>query len=440
MHFMVPVLASLLLLCMPVQAFAACEVGGYRLAGGDYVDIASTRGPGLRWRKMDGTTGALAKGDGAVWTSTTGWTGRADGKQVYFDCARGVISFDGEAGRRIDFDVVETRFNVEGAQLAGRLVMPPGAGRVPVVVLVHGAEPGLARESYALQRMFPAAGIGAFVYDKRGTGVSGGEYTHDYLTLAVDAIAAAHEARRLGGERVSDLGYQAGSQGGWVAPLAARIEPVDFLIVGFGLAVSPLRAERELIALDMSRHGYGPDIVGKSMEVADAVEAVVVSNFQSGYDKLAAVRLKYGKQAWFRDVRGSITAMLLETPPETMRVEGPKLVPSIPFHYDPMPVLRNLDVPQLWVLGGDDIVAPAPETSRRLAALAQSGKPITSAIFPRADHGIYEYEMGADGKRVSTRAPAGYFSMMRDFILEGRLAQDYGAEIVSRAARPARHH
>lgn len=437
MRFALPLFAFLLLAAMPTRASGACEVGSYVLASGDYVDIAPTSGPELRWRMMDGTTGALTKGADAVWTSTMGWTDRADGKRASFNCAHGAISFDGVVGKRIDFDVVETRFEVEGAQLAGRLIMPEGARPVPVAVLIHGAEPTSARETYALQRMFPAAGIGAFVYDKRGTGGSSGEYTHNYLTLAADAISAAHEARRLGGERVSRIGYQAGSQGGWVAPLAAKIESVDFIIVGFGLAVSPLRAERELIALDMGRNGFGPDIVKKAMEVADAVDAVVVSNFQAGYDQLEAVRSKYEKEPWFGYLQGSITAMLLDTPPETMSIEGPKLVPSIPFHYDPMPVLRNLGIPQLWVLGGDDVVAPAPETSRRLTALAKSGEPITTAIFPGADHGIYQYEIGADGRRVSTRAPAGYFKMMRDFILEGRLAGDYGDVIINQTATPA---
>jgi uncharacterized protein len=419
---------------MSAHAFGACGTGSYALAGGGYVDIAPATGAELRWRMTDGTTGALARGPGEVWTSTMGWTGRADGKRVSFDCARDAIDFDGTRGERIDFDVVETRFDVEGASLAGRLVMPKGDERVPVVVLVHGAELTSARDGYALQRMVPSSGIGAFVYDKRGTGGSSGAYTHDYLTLAVDAIAAAHEARRLAGDRVGRIGYQAGSQGGWVAPLAAGIEPVDFIVVGFGLAVAPLRAERELLAMDMTRQGYGREVVEKAMQVADAVDAVVVSNFQSGYDRLAAVRRKYQQEPWFEHIQGSITAMLFETPPEKLRIDGPKLVPSIPFHYDPMPVLRNLDTPQLWILGGDDVVAPAPETSHRLTALAKAGKPITTAIFPDADHGIYEYETAPDGTRISTRASAGYFMMMRDFILEGRIAGDYGGEILSRGS------
>jgi uncharacterized protein len=49
--------------------------------------------------------------------------------------------------------------------------------------------------------MFPAQGIGAFVYDKRGTGISGGTYTQDFSVLADDAVVAMKDAKRLAGTR-----------------------------------------------------------------------------------------------------------------------------------------------------------------------------------------------------------------------------------------------
>lgn len=90
---------------------------------------------------------------------------------------------------------------------------------MPIVVLLHGAEADSAVRFNSLQRRFPAAGIGAFVYDKRGTGSSTGEYTQDFQILARDAVAAMREARRLAGDRAARIGYQGPSQGGWVAPL-----------------------------------------------------------------------------------------------------------------------------------------------------------------------------------------------------------------------------
>ena len=58
-----------------------------------------------------------------------------------------------------------------------------------------------------------------------------------------------------------------------------------------------------------------------------------------------------------------------------------------------------------------------------------------TAVFPRADHGIYEYETKADGTRVSTRNPDGYFAMMRDFIRTGRVGKSYGMSMIFHYSR-----
>ena len=285
-----------LLCAVSLQAAASATpdpacVGTYRLHDGRDVDLALSGDTGYRWRMTDGSSGKLEPAQGGGWASTLGWTGRSDGHRVELGhCPAGRLSFDGIAGERIAFDTIDTRFDVQGATLAGRLVLPPGDGPVPLVVLVHGAERSSARDDYALQRLFPSAGIGAFVYDKRGTGDSGGHYSHNYLTLATDAIAAAHEARRLAGARVGAIGYQAGSQGGWVAPLAAHIEPVDFVVVSFGLAVSPLEEDRAAVVLDMARHGFGPEVLPGAMEVVDATAEILRSGFRDGYDALARAR------------------------------------------------------------------------------------------------------------------------------------------------------
>ncbi len=224
--------------------------------------------------------------------------------------------------------------------------------------------PSIRRRSriYSLQRQFASVGIGVFAYDKRGTGVSGGRYSQNYLMLATDAIHAMREAKRLAGDRAGRIGYQGGSQGGWVAPLAARIEPVDFVIVSFGLAVSPLDEDREAIEFDMERGGFGPEIKAKALEIGDATAQIVVSNFTEGYEQLAAVKRKYGNEPWFKSVRGNITWYLLAESEETIRKDGPRLLEGVPAQYDPMPVLTNLDVPQLWILGAQDRDAPPVET------------------------------------------------------------------------------
>ena len=410
----------------------SCVVGSYRLRDGTDVDIGASDATHLRWRRRDGTTGALAQAADGTFTGTLGFTGRPDGKRVSFsDCRAGEITFDGVAGRRIAFDVHETTFRGTGVDLAGRLVLPAGGGVVPIVVLVHGSERTSARDFYALQRLFPSDGVGVFVYDKRGTGGSGGTYTHDLLLLAEDAIAAVHEARRLAGPRAGRTGYLGMSQGGWVAPLAATLERVDFVEVAYGLAVSPLDEDREAIALDLTRRGFGAEAVGEAMEIADASAAIIRSGFREGYDRLDAVRARLASKPWFHWVHGNVTFALLATPPAEMREQGPALLAGVSLDYDPMPVLRNLATPQLWVLGEDDLDAPSAETARRLHALAADGHPVTTAVFPHAEHGLFEYETAPDGTRLSTRNPEGYFTMLRDFIRGGTLAGRYGASAVA---------
>jgi uncharacterized protein len=411
-----------------------CHVGTYHLSDGRDVDIAPADEK-LRWRMKDGTSGQLTPMADGSWSSALGWTERPDGKRISFgECNADQIYFDGVEGHRILFDVVETHFQGAGVTLAGRLVLPKGAEPVPIVIMVHGSDAGSALEGsgvFSLQRLFPSAGIGVFVYDKRGTGASGGKFTHDYLTLADDAIAAVREAKRLGGTRAKRVGYFGTSQGGWVAPLAAKIETVDFVVVGYGLAVSPLAEDREGLALDITRHGYGLDVLAKAMEVADATGAVLLSDFHGGYDQVETVRQKYGKEPWFTLLHGDVSFLILQKSPAELKELGPTLFPCVPLQYDPMPVLRNLGTPQLWILGADDIDAPSGETAARLKALAASGSPIATAIFRGAEHVMYEYEVAPDGTRLSTRQPEGYFRMMVDFIRDGRLHGTYGADLVS---------
>ncbi|MBA8682256.1 alpha/beta hydrolase family protein [Stenotrophomonas tumulicola] len=414
----------------------SCLVGSYDMADGSTLDIGPGAGDAFRWRRPDGQTSALARQRDGSWRSTLGWTDRPDGHELSVEnCESGAIRFDGVAGQRQPLVQVDTRFQGSGVMLRGRLTLPPGQARVPLVVLVHGAERSSALESYSLQRELASQGIGVFAYDKRGTGKSEGRYTQDYLTLATDAIHALHEARRLAGKRAGRIGYQGGSQGGWVAPLAARIEPVDFVIVSFGLAVSPIEEDREAIAFDISRAGFGPDVQRKARTVADASAAIISSNFTEGFDRLDALKQEHGQAPWFRFVRGNFTSYLLTTPEADARRDFPALLEGIPAHYDPMPVLANLDVPQLWILGGQDRDAPPFETLHRLQELQHAGRPVVTAVFPLADHGMYEFETRPDGERISTRQPQGYLEMMADFIKNGRIATRYGNATLSPGPR-----
>jgi pimeloyl-ACP methyl ester carboxylesterase len=409
-----------------------CQIGDYRFSDGEIIDIAPSEGNTFRWRKFDGTTGVLHKKGNGSWTSTLGWTDRPDGHTASFTrCATDEIEFDGKKAHRIPFDVTDTVFQGRGGvKLAGRLVLPKSNDPVPIVVLIHGAERESARDSYALQRLLPAENVGAFVYDKRGTGGSDGKYTQDFDTLAEDAVAAMREARRIAGARCPRIGYQGGSQGGWVAPLAATHAPVDFVVVSFGLAVSVIDEDQEEVALEMRLKGHRQQEISKALEVASAAEAIFESGFTKGFERFDVLRAKYRNEPWYKDIHGNYTHFILPYTAGEIREKGKDFIFGTPFRYDPMPTLRAVETPQLWILGEDDLEAPSAETSRRIKTLIVEGKPMTLALFPRAEHGMTEYEVASNGERVSTRYAPGYFAMMRDFARNGHVSGSYGSSVV----------
>jgi dienelactone hydrolase len=438
---LVPAICGLsLLLSVPAQADATknCRIGSYRLSDGQALDVAPSDGDTLRWRAFTGETGHLTQNKDGSWTSTLGWTDMPDGKTVSFsDCTKGEITFGNKTGKRIAFDVSETTFESGGTKLVGRLVMPKGIGKVPVVVLIHGSEHDSALDFYALQRMFPAQGVGAFVYDKRGTGASGGIYTQDFDVLANDAVLAMREARRLAGPRAGRVGYQGGSEGGWVAPLAANLAPVDFTVVSFGLAVTVLEEDQQSVALDMYFHHHSAEDTAKALELARAGERVIETGGKEGYEEFDALRQRYKSDPWYKDVHGDFVFMVLPVEKAQIDALAKQFDFHTPFRYEPMPTLQASTTPQLWVLGSDDLEAPSAETAKRIQSLISAGKNYTLAVYPGVEHGMTEYELMPDGTRVSTRFAAGYFEMMRDFIRDGRIGNHYGnAEMT----QPSTHH
>lgn len=132
----------------------SCHVGAYRLDDGRALALGRIDDPAaLRWRLLDGRTGKLANKDGAL-VSTLGWSDRADGVKVQLgQCGEGVV-FDGHRGERLKFDIVDTTFEGAGVKLRGRLVLPAGQDKVPVVVMVHGSENYSGVDLYYQQHLF----------------------------------------------------------------------------------------------------------------------------------------------------------------------------------------------------------------------------------------------------------------------------------------------
>ncbi len=178
--------------------------------------------------------------------------------------------------------------------------------------------------------------------------------------------------------------------------------------------------------------GHGDREIAKAMQVVKAGEALLLSQFTSGFEHFAAIRDKYRSEAWYKDLHGNYTYLMLPLDTDALKANKASFVLGTPWRYNPMPALRASHTPQLWVLGEDDLLAPSAETSRRIRKLGAQGHDFTLAMVPHAGHGIMEYITTPDGERAETRVAEGYNAMIRDFARDGALSGAYGAAVITR--------
>ena len=59
--------------------------------------------------------------------------------------------------------------------------------------------------------------------------------------------------------------------------------------------------------------------------------------------------------------------------------------------FDPTPYLEHLDIPALWLFGGDDRNVPSLHSVARLRSIKQQrSKDWTIVVFPGAGHGLFD--------------------------------------------------
>lgn len=385
-----------------------CPTGLYRSADGrqQAAVIQPADGPS-RYTFADGRRGIVGSGGALA-------------------CIGGEIRDSQGAWTRVPLKFTAAKFTSHGTALSGQLIEPPSPGKHPLVVLVHGSEKTSPLQSY-YPYILASYGLTVFAYDKRGTGASEGEYTQNFELLADDAAAALREARRLDAGRFIRAGFFGGSQGGWVAPLAATRSPADFVAVGFGLIATPLEEDREEVADELRAKGYSPRAIAAGTAIAEAAGRLVSSHFTTGFDEFARLKRRYADAPWLKDVKGEYTgAMLAESDADLRRV-GRALYDNLEiiWKYDATATMRRVKAPQLWVIAEQDREAPPEKTLARLETLRNAGAKIAIYSFPNTDHGIIEFTEAPDGTRTYTRLADGYFRLLADWI-KGAVGGPYG--------------
>jgi pimeloyl-ACP methyl ester carboxylesterase len=129
-------------------------------------------------------------------------------------------------------------------RLAGVLLTPIESGEYPAAVLLHGSGTSDRSNGWArsIAETLVSKGVAVLLTDKRGSGQSQGNWrTSSFEDLAKDGLAGIVALRGIEGIRKDRLGFIGLSQGGHIAPLAAVMGEVQF-VINFVGGTLPMKA------------------------------------------------------------------------------------------------------------------------------------------------------------------------------------------------------
>lgn len=298
-------------------------------------------------------------------------------------------------------------FEHAGLRLHGVLTLPQGPGPFALVVNAHGSGREAATGFDWAAAWYAQAGFATLIFDKRGTGQSGGEYSHDFELLAGDLLAAVRAASadpRIDARRVGVAGY---SQGVYVATLAASRSPaIAFVIAGFGMTESPLR--EDLLETRLHFEAHYPQLQWEEFEpLVVACQQAFALRDDYRWREVKAHKRRWRGLVEADALAGTLTGDgCLRWGPTALKLFGRKRLPAgLRWDYDPQPVMAGLQQPVLWQFGSADVDAPPASSIALTRQWAASGKPMRIQVYEGATHGIYRQAVDAEGNHYRYKDP-----------------------------------
>jgi pimeloyl-ACP methyl ester carboxylesterase len=300
-------------------------------------------------------------------------------------------------------------------ELAGTLTKPKGPGPFPAVLLIAGSGPQNRNEEVAGHKIFlvladdlTRRGIAVLRVDKRGIGLSKGDYAHattdDFVSDALSAVTYLRSRPDINARRIGLIGH---SEGAIVAPAAAvRSRHVAFAVLIGAPAVrgdQVLLRQGELIRAADSHESAAATALGSelSKQLIEAVE-------QEADDTRALQRMH---EIWTARKAMLMTSGLTDAEQRQIEATGPALEALMKrlttpwmrhfLTYDPAPVLHKLRQPILVLYGSLDLQVPPEQNKPVMEKALQTGM--------SKDHTVTEVQgINHVMQRAETGSPSEY--------------------------------
>ena len=301
-------------------------------------------------------------------------------------------------------------FRSDSVELGGTVYLPEARPHtLPGVVILQGSSANLRDAYHFYADHFARTGFAVLVFDKRGHGVSKGDYDDaTYADLERDATAALATLRAEPQVVPSRVGLWGLSQGAMMAPMvAAHAESLAFVVAvsAPGLSIGLCSAYQDSVRVRDA--GFGVT----QAESAAVLDRRLLDWLRAGHHDgpLEAELRRLERSSWRR--ASSIPARLPQAPVlEGWYWRGRTL--------DPLPSWRALRVPALVVFGAADELLPAAASAANIGRALEAGgsRDHTLKTFPAANHVLRTLPLVAGGAWDWPRAAPGYLDLMTEWM------------------------
>lgn len=262
----------------------------------------------------------------------------------------------------------------------GTLYKPGEETCYPAIVVLHAANGGKRQFSFYqhLTTKLPRLGIAVFLFDRRGSGNSEGDFeTASFATLAGDGSAAVDYLKSRGDVDKDRIGLYGISQGGWIAPLVAGSRSdIAFLIIVSGCGVSPAKQMDYGVSYALKQAGYSVDVIAQAIDLRNQVNEYFRGNIS--FDIVAADLDRARFEPWFRFAY----------------LGGGKELPKdvrtskwwYEFDYDPLPIWQRINLPVLFLFAENDQWVPIAESMSRFKMATSHLVDVTMLQVEGTDH------------------------------------------------------
>jgi len=297
--------------------------------------------------------------------------------------------------------------------IGASLILPKETGKYPVVVVLHGGGDSNREESlgYSFWGKYLARnGIACLIYDKRGNGISTGDWrTVGFDARADDVISGLkflENHQEVDKDKMSLMGI---SQGSWVAGVvASRYQNISSVINVVGPLVSPYEADTYALKYSLRSEGWPlKDIKERTHLWSLVSEYIRNPQVESEWENLQNSIDKVKSHNWY-----------LKDPYEPNRNSWFYNWYSMVLDHDPMPILEELEMPMLWIYGNRDSQSDFARNIALINSLKRAGKPYELIVIPDAGHGV-ACPVDVDGNHdFPLASPTYFFEGVLEFILE----------------------